>query len=127
MRYTWTGRTWGMLGLGATLMLGVGTFGGNAAEAAPRWHDMDHDGIVDSRDRDRDGDGVPNVRDRYPDDPHRTGLEKNGKRYIWEHKQVRGRATGDRDHDGIPNRRDRDRDGDRVPNRRDRHPNVYRR
>jgi hypothetical protein len=136
MRYGWTGRAWGMLGLGATLMLGLGTFGGNAAGAAPRWRDMDRDGIVDSRDRDRDGDGVLNARDRYPDDPRRTGLEwnRNGSRYTWDRGRDhgrdtwgrdRGRTTWDRDRDGLPNWRDRDRDGDRVPNRYDRRPNVY--
>src|SRR3954447_23338511 len=102
MRYGWSGRAWGMLGLGATLMLGLGTFGGNTADAAPRWRDLDRDGIVDSRDRDRDGDGVINARDRYPDDPRRTGLERdrNDRHYTWDRDQNRARATWDRDRDG---------------------------
>jgi hypothetical protein len=125
MRYRLIGRIGGMLGVGATLTLGIGALGGNAAEAAPRGRDMDRDGIVDSRDRDRDGDGVINSRDRYPNDPRRHGLERNS-RYSWDRDWSRGRNTwnNDRDRDHIPNWRDRDRDGDRVPNRYDRRPNV---
>jgi hypothetical protein len=42
------------------------------AQPAPRaYHDRDHDGVPNRRDRDRDGDGVPNRYDARPDNPYR--------------------------------------------------------
>ncbi|MGI0117605.1 calcium-binding protein [Zooshikella sp. RANM57] len=82
-------------------------------------HDLDRDGIPDSKDFDIDGDGIPNQDDNDIDDdgaPNAIDNDSDGDGVLDENDTSPNGESSDIDNDGVDNVDDKDVDGDGIPN-----------